>query len=201
MIWLLRSRRVAPLSALAILVVSITTIGARWYVPIPALATPAGIGVPLALALPVVVGVLVLGCLLSREPGLEVSAARSITAADAILGVALLALTVGPLLVAGLWSSNMLLTAGARNVAAVVGLGLLLKSRLSPAASTLIPVVHAAACFSLANRYEPQMWAWLMADGRSMSALFIAASLLAAGAVAGLGDYGRRQQLRWIETD
>ena len=201
MTWLLRSRQLPSLAALTLLSVFVTIAAVRWYAPFPAIATPAGVGVPVALALPVVTGVLVLGCLQSRSPGLELGASRHVTAMDAAMLVALLLATAGPLLAAAASTGNTLLIAGARNLAAVVGFGLLLRRWCSPSAVTLIPVVHTAACLTLANRLDPQAWAWLLADPSAPWAHLVAAGLLVGGAITGLGDAGRRRQLRWSGAD
>ena len=200
MTWLLRSRQLPSVVAVTVLSVFVTIAAAHWYAPFPAIATPAGLGVPVALATPVATGVLVLGSLQSRSPGLEISAARHVTAMDATLLVALLLATAGPLLAAAASTDNTLLLAGARNLAGVVGFGLLLRRWCSPSSVTLIPVVHAAACLTLANRLEPQAWAWLLADPSSPRALLIACALMTTGGIAGLGDAARRRHLQWGEA-
>lgn len=198
MSWFARARHLPLLAALVALSVVATCVFVDALAPVPTLGsrgltpTAPGLGLPAALALPVLTALLVVGTSVSPWPAEELASARPLRLVTVTVLTGFLAIACGALLVAAGVTGSSLLVAAARNLVGSVGLGMLLRRWLAPAHALLVVVVVALVTFVLGNRAVPEPWAWLIAAPSSGWAAGVAIVLGVAGAWLGTGRAARQ---------
>lgn len=198
MTWFARSRRLPLLTALAVLTVAATCVLVDALAPLPTLgsrgpsATASGLGLPAALALPVLTALLVVGTSVSACPDEEVASARPLRLVTVAVLVGLLVVASAVLLLAAGLTDNLLLVASARNLVGTTGLAMLLRRWRAPRHALLVVVVVALATFVLGDRADPEPWAWLLAAPSSAWAAGVAAALAVTGTWLGTGRAAHR---------
>lgn len=198
--WFLQARRVPILAAMAIILVLATCLMTPLVAPVPSLVASTARGIAVAMALPVVAALPIIGAFAGGHPERELAAVRNVPSAERALAASTVTVTVTLLAISALLLDAPLLLAGARNLAGTVGLGLLLRPWVPSAGTALAPAAFAAATFSLASRTEPPLWAWLLAPPDSPSAAAIAAGLLGLGMLLGVGRRGTLRQATPTDT-
>ncbi len=194
MTWFLRSRQALHLGAVTVAVVLATCALTRVLAPVPSLVPVSARGIAAALALPVVAALPLIGMVAGGYPERELTSVRRIFRTERGMVLVGVGAAATILAIAALLLDAPLLLAAARNVAGTAGLGLLLRRWLPPMATALIPIAVAAATFSLANRVEPPLWAWLLAPVQSLPAALIATVLFTMGLFLGIGGSATRRQ-------
>lgn len=184
-LWL-RARR-APLVAFAgVSVVGLVALTGQVVIPMPGLFNAAGLAVPIALVLPLLLSTALALGLAGGNISLEAAAARPVLALDVIF-----VLVAAGSAVAGLFlidGPHHLGAAAARNVLGYVGLYGIGRRVFGEAAGATLPVAAllVMAAFGADASGHPRSWAWLLADGLDLRAFTVASLIWLAGTV-GLG--------------
>ena len=193
--WLTRSRRVQALWGWAAFLVAATLLLADRVAPLPEMVSHSGIGLPTAIAVPVLVAVLLQSTLASSHPAAELVSTRPLRALD----TGLLAVGTGGALAAyggsAVVRENPLMFASGRNLVGALGLALVCRRVLSPPTASLVVVAYAAVSMMFGDRRHPQVWAFLLAAPGSRWVAVLAAALLVGGVAWGTGRHARLRQL------
>ena len=191
--WLLRSRTISRLGTLVLATIVLACAMVNRLVPVPSLGSAPGLGLPAAIATPVVASVLILAGSFSANPRLELSAARALRTIEISMVLAASLISGGLLVVAALLLDNPLLVAGARNLVGMVGVGMVMRRWFDPAHMTVIVIGYAAVNFSLGNRLRPQPWAWLLEPPTSLHSWITALGIAAVGIWIGTSHAARQR--------
>jgi hypothetical protein len=164
--------------------------------PMPSLVGGLLIPIPLSLLAPLLPALLALYGIDRNAGAGERAALRPVLRWDGMFLslCAVMALVVGALgQSAGWWSLGL---GFGRNVAGIIGLGLLARWAAGPLAATLLPVgfVVVSTFLGVDSAAHARVWAWPIADPSSTSAMVIALLLL----LLGLVNMGRRTGKRAV---
>lgn len=179
-LWL-RARRVRLVALAVGSVIALVGLMGQVIIPMPGLFSAAGLAVPIALVLPLLLSTALALGLAGGNVLLEAAAARPVVAMDVVLVVvAAVSAVVGLFLIDG---PSHLGAAAARNTLGYVGLYGIGRRLLGEAAGSTLPVAAllALAAFGADPSGHPRSWAWLLADGLDVRALLVAAALWLAG--------------------
>lgn len=187
----LKVRRSLPISLVIVLSVLLLVPAGTTSLPVPEFASGAGLGLPLALFIPVVIAIALVYGLSAGDPQLEAVAARPLQIIDAAFSALVACATLAMyslvwLAFGNAWSTYPL--AAGRNATGYIGLALLARPLVGSRLAGLLPVAVAIGVAVIGSHADgtPRWWAWPLAEARDAFSWLAAFSLLLLGLAATL---------------